>query len=148
MADGAIANPGTSDPIQVSSITVMTGRLICELAIPNEGHRYTSPKLAAFVQASYPDLPHHACVNGKGRLFGSVIEHTSTAHLLEHLVICLQARASANPSDCFVGTTEWTDEGRGKARVEISFRDDIDALRAFNDALRFLNSAVLTCSHD
>lgn len=43
----------------------------------------------------------------------------------------------------FVGSTEWTNEAQGMARVEVNFADDLVALRAFCDAARFLNSAVL-----
>lgn len=135
----------SQDPIQVRAITVRTGRLVCDIAIPDEKHRRTSPRLAAFVQQEYPDLPRHACVNGEGSLFEAVIEHTSTAHLLEHLAISEQTRAAAGEDRPFVGTTEWTDETAGEARIEISFRDDLEALRAFNEATRFLNIAVLTC---
>ena len=45
----------------------------------------------------------------------------------------------------FIGTTEWLDEEAGLARIEVGFKDDLVALRAFNEAIRFLNIAVLTC---
>ena len=135
----------SGDPIQVREIVVRTGRLVLDVAIPDERFRMTSPRLMAYVRQTYPDLPHHACVNGRGDTFGSVMEHTSVAHLLEHLTISEQTRAATGALDLFVGTTEWTDEHAGQARIEISFRDDLEALRAFNEALRFLNIAVLTC---
>ena len=135
----------SEDPIQVRTITVRTGRLVCDIAIPDERFRRTTPRLAAFVTQGYPDLPHHACVNAEGTTFGTVIERTSTPHLLEHLAISGQTRAAVDATHPFVGTTEWTDEAAGEARVEISFRDDLEALRAFNEATQFLNIAVLTC---
>lgn len=131
--------------MQVHSITVQTGRLVCDIAIPDARFRRTSPGLAAFAMERFPDLPHHACVNAKGSTFGAVIEHTSTAHLLEHVAISLQTRAAADAAGPFVGTTEWIDEQAGEARVQLSFRDDLEALRAFNEAVSFLNIAVLTC---
>lgn len=131
--------------VQVRAITVKTGRLVCDIAIPDERFRHTTPGLAAFVTQRYPDLPHHACVNDKGHAFGDVIEHTSTPHLLEHLVISLQTRVTASADASFQGTTEWIDEAAGAARVQVSFYDDLEALRAFNDATQFLNIAVLTC---
>ena len=135
------------EPIEVREIVVRTGRLVCEVVVADPGHRRTTPKLAAFAVGRFPDLPHHACVNDVGQVFGDVIEDTSTPHLLEHLVISLQVRdgASAATSAAFVGTTEWTDEAAGVARIEVGFRDDLVALRAFNEATRFLNTAVLTC---
>ena len=136
-----------SDPIEVREIVVRTGRLVCEVAIPDARFRRTTPKLAAFVTGHYPDLPHQACVIVVGRTFGDVIESTSVPHLLEHLVISEQVRndRGGSTSTTFIGTTEWTDEEAGEARVEIGFRDDIDALRALNDMTRFLNMAVITC---
>ena len=135
----------STDPIQMMAITVKMGRMIVDVAVPERHFRYTTPRLAAFVEGSYPDLPHHACINDAGPSFGAVMESTSIAHMLEHLVISLQTRATTNADIEFVGTTEWLDETAGIARVEVSFRDDLQALRAFNEATRFLNIAVLTC---
>ena len=133
------------DPILVRTVTVRTGRLVCDVQIPDERFRKTTPHLASFVCQAYPDLPRHACVNGEGATFGTVMERTSTPHLLEHLAISEQTRAAKDAARTFVGTTEWVDEAAGEARVEISFQDDLEALRAFNEATRFLNNAVLIC---
>lgn len=133
------------NPIRIAAITVKTGRIECEVAIPDERFRRTTPRLAAFMADRYPDLPHHACVNGRGKTFGSVFEHTSTAHMLEHVIISEQARSDAEAHAPFVGTTEWIDEIAGLARVQVSFRDDLEVLRALTEALRILNIAVLTC---
>lgn len=133
-------------PIRVKTITVRTGRIACDIVIENPAYRETSPKLAAFVTNQYPDLPLHACVNDSGMAFGSVIEKTSVPHMLEHLVIDIQTHDTNTPlSSTFVGTTEWTDYEAGAACVEVSFRDDLQALRAFNKAVEFLNTAVITC---
>lgn len=142
---GSIFEHDGPDPIRVKAITVKTGRMVCDVQIPLERHRYTTPRLAAFAEGQFPDLPHHACVNEVGHAFGDVIEDTSTAHLLEHLIISLQVRDRSGGADAFLGTTEWTDELNGEARIEVSFRDDLAALRAFNEAVRFLNIAVITC---
>lgn len=132
-------------PIRICSITVRTGRLVCDVEVPDERFRYTTPRLASFIASRYPELPRHACVNDVGKTFGEVMERTSVPHLLEHLVITEQTRSTADENGSFTGTTEWTDESVGKARIEVSFRDDLEALRAFNEATRFLNNAVLTC---
>ena len=133
------------DPIIVKSITVRKGRIIFDVVISDPAFRTTTPKLAAFATRQYPDLPLHACVNSAGNAFGSVIESTSVPHLLEHLAIDVQTRNATGSDDTVVGTTEWIDERSGKARVEMSFKDDLEALKAFNEATRFLNTAVLTC---
>ena len=83
-------------------------------------------------------------MNDVGYSFGDVIEHTSVPHLLEHLAISMQVHDDASAAT-FVGTTEWTDETVGEARIEVGFRDDLVALKALTDATRFLNMAVLTC---
>ena len=61
-------------PIQVRTITVQTGRLVCDIVIPDERFRRTTPGLAAFAAERFPDLPRHACVNAKGTAFGDVME--------------------------------------------------------------------------
>lgn len=132
-------------PIQVRNITVQTGRIVCDVAIPNPKYRYTTPRVAAFVQVKYPDLPHHACVNDVGQTFGDVMESTSTPHLLEHVAISMQTRAATGSDAIFTGTTEWIDEYAGEARIQLSFQDDLEALRAFNNATQFVNTAVITC---
>ena len=140
-------SPGDThpNPVQVRSITVRAGRLVCDLLIEETWCRYTTPQLAAYATQRYPDLPHHACVNGKAPSFGAVMESTSVAHLLEHIAISEQVRTTSHVDAQFVGTTEWVDEEAGLARVEISFKDDLEALSAFKEATRFLNIAVITC---
>ena len=120
---------------------VGAGRIGCDVALAAQAPRTTDPVLAARVCASFPNLPRHACVNGAGDTFGAVMEATSLPHLLEHLVIDLQTQAS--PDTAYVGITRWTDENAGRAHIEVSFTDDLVALRAFRDAARFLNEAVV-----
>ena len=134
-----------ANPLRLYSMTVKPGRLICVVRIAAKRYRYSNPDLAAFVQRQFPDLPHHACVNGKGTTFSCVIDSTSTPHLLEHLAISLQTQASASADATFLGTTEWIDEAVGTARIELSFCDDLEALRAFSEATLFLKNAMVTC---
>lgn len=125
---------------------VGAGRIGCDVTLTAHAPRTTDPVLAARVRASFPDLPRHACVNGAGDTFGVVMEATSLPHLLEHLVIDLQTQAAppdASPDTAYVGITRWTDENAGRAHIEVSFTDDLVALRAFRDATRFLNEAVV-----
>lgn len=125
---------------------VGAGRIGCDVALAAQAPRTTSPQIAARVCASFPNLPRHACVNGAGDTFGAVMEATSLPHLLEHLVIDLQTQAAppdASPDTAYVGITRWTDENAGRAHIEVSFTDDLVALRAFRDVARFLNEAVV-----
>ena len=135
--------PDSPKPIEVRTITVRTGRLVCEVEISDPHLRYTTPELVERVLRDHPSLPHHACVNDEGKLFSAVIDHTSLAHLLEHVAIDLQTRATHDEQAVFVGTTEWLDENAGLARVQLSFADDLEGLRAFRDAVEYLNAIVL-----
>lgn len=96
--------------------------------------RISTPALAAALLERHPSLSAHSCVNGEGGTLGAVIDHTSVPHLFEHLVIDLQVHAAGSPDDPFVGTTEWTCERLGRALVQVSFSDDLVALRACSEA--------------
>ncbi|BDE95147.1 cyanophycin synthetase family protein [Raoultibacter timonensis] len=130
------------DPLRIESLVVQPGRIVCEVAV-DPSQRYTTPRLAATLLGEHPTLAGHACVNEVGDTFGCVIERTPVPHLLEHLVIDLQARSGGRPDDTFVGTTEWVDEARGRATVQVSFTDDLVALRAFRDASEKIIAAML-----
>ena len=143
MSPATVSPVGEVDePVRIVSITVKPSRLVVDVSILDELNRRTTPERAAHVLERFPTLREHACVNGRGRTFGSVIESTSIAHLLEHLAIELQTRASAHEAATFVGTTEWLDERVGLARIQLSFKDDLEALRALRDAVRFLNDML------
>lgn len=102
--------------------------------------RRTDAALAARAVAAFPDLSRHACVNDRGSTFSSVMNDTPLPHLLEHLVISLMLRDDATPAHAVhVGTTEWLNEAEGLARVEVTYTDDLVALRALRDATAFLN---------
>lgn len=131
-------------PISISSIVVRRGRLTCEIEVPDARFRYTNPQIAQRVLDVYPSLSRHACVNAEGRTFSCVIEHTSIAHLLEHLAVELQTRAADNPKALFVGTSEWLDEASGKACVQLSFSDDLVALRALKEAVEIITDLLVS----
>ena len=141
-------------PIVIERLTVRADRVVCDVVLCPGAPRLTSPPLMARICSAYPNLPRHACVNDEGDTFGAVMDRTSLPHVLEHLVIDLQAQAAARQTAnqenapgvvdaVFVGTTEWTDIFAGRARIEVSFTDDLSALRAFRDATRFLNAVVV-----
>lgn len=132
--------------IRASRICVRPRRIEANIDVA-AGFRTTTPELAARICARFPNLVHHACVNDEGPTFGAVIDHTPLPHLLEHLVIDLQVVAeksgTLSQSFTYVGTTQWLDEQRGLARVEVNFTDDLVALRSFKDALCAINEAVV-----
>ena len=140
-------------PLVIERLTVRADRVVCDVVLAPGVPRRTTPELAARVRAAHPHVPRHACVNDEGDTFAAVMDHTSLPHLLEHLVIDFQTRAAVRRGDgadagaaldaVFVGTTEWTDEAAGRARIEVSFLDDLVALRAFRDAMAFLGDAMV-----
>ena len=156
-----VSAQGTA-PLVIERLTVRADRVVCDVVLAPGVPRRTTPELAARVRAAHPHVPRHACVNDEGDTFAAVMDHTSLPHLLEHLVIDFQTRAAVRRGDgaeagsaaayadagaaldaVFVGTTEWTDEAAGRARIEVSFLDDLVALRAFRDAIAFLGDAMV-----
>lgn len=149
----------SADAVRITRLAVRGGRIVCDVAIAHDAPRESTPQLAAYLAAQLPSLPDHACVNEHGTTFGTVMSATPLPHVLEHLVIDLQVRsedrlahaaseakcaaAGANePASTYVGTSEWIDEAAGTACVEVSFADDLVALRAFRDAAAILNDAL------
>lgn len=151
----------STDPVRVERIEVRRGHLVCRVAF-SAAPRTTSPQLMPRVLAVVPTLAQHACVNERGTVFAAVMDCTPLPHLLEHLVVDLQVRAEsgqwntlpgvapeAPPSMAgatrerpIVGTSEWLDEAAGIARIDVSFADDLVALRAMRDSVAFLNELL------
>ena len=120
------------------------GRLALRVRVAPDMPRNTDARLARALLADRPHLALHTCVNERGSVFGSVIEHTSLPHVLEHLIIDEQVHDNRSLADStFVGTTEWLDEAAGLARVEVNFTDDLVALQAMRSALSYLNGKVV-----
>jgi hypothetical protein len=130
--------------IAITHIQVRSDRVACDVRI-DPRYAMTTTALAKHAVAAHPDLPRHACVNSEGSSFGAVMDHTPLSHLLEHLVIDILTNTTSDPEAVFVGTSEWTDKQHGIARVEVSYRDDLETLSAFNEAVRFINGEVIRC---
>ncbi|MGI6590086.1 MAG: cyanophycin synthetase family protein [Eggerthellaceae bacterium] len=136
-----MADPRLPQRIRIRSLTVSSDRILATVQVDPQ-HPNSTPAMAAALVQAFPDLPRHACVNPKGDFFGDVIAGTSLPHVLEHLVIDLQTQehAAIDPDYVFTGVTRWADKAQGVATVEVSYRDDLVALRAFRDAAVYLNS--------
>lgn len=134
---GAVA-----DPIAIEHIIVRDDRVICDIAVRADC-RSTDGEIARRACRQHPNLPRHACVNSKGDTFGAVIARTSMPHLLEHVVVDMLTERTTDERAVFVGTSEWTNKRAGKARVQVSLADDLAVLRAFRDAVSFINEEVI-----
>jgi hypothetical protein len=124
----------------IESLRVGRDRVTAAVRVRDAAFADTNPQVARRAIAQRPNLPIHSCVNGTGPAFGDVIGHTPLPHLLEHVVVDLQAAASADPDRVFTGATRWTDRASGRAEVQVSYADDLVALRAFRDAVRLVCS--------
>ena len=132
-----------TQPLAVEAVTVQTDRLVLEVALAPSTPRSMDPQLAARLDAMRPSLKAHACVNGVGPSFGHVMDSTSIPHVLEHLILDEQVRASTAPATApFSGMTLWLDEEAGRAHIEVSYFDDLTALEAVQTAAACLNDLL------
>lgn len=132
-------------PLTLAHLTVYASRMEAEVHFAPDAPRTSTPELIRQLEAEFPHLGAHACVNACGSQFADVMEHTSLAHVLEHLVIDLQVQAAYGTPEretTFVGTTEWVNKAAGIARVRVSFADDLVALATFRQATETLNKLL------
>lgn len=128
--------------ISIEHMTIRPDRVVAEVRVGSERCAYTAPSLIAAALGRFPHLLRHSCVNDKGPTFSAVADDTSLPHLLEHMVIEEQVRLDGRESASYVGKTLWTDRRRLRARVEVSYSDDLVALQAFKTAQEWLNEAL------
>lgn len=138
---------GSPDPvravpfIRLEKLRVSRDRITAHVQVFDE--QTTNPYMISQALQFCPHLLDHACVNDGGTRFGAVADHTDIPHLLEHLVIELQAYQEKDPQRTFVGVTRWECREEGRATVEVTYTDDLIALGAFKEAVRLLNEAIL-----
>ena len=130
-------------PLRAIHVKVRPDRVEVEVRVADARYAATDGLLVQRCLRAYPTLGKHACRNEVGPVFAAVMGNTSTPHLLEHLVIEAQTRAARDASRVFTGTTEWSARDASVARVAFSYEDDLVALNAFNQALLFLNHALI-----
>lgn len=124
------------NPIEVEKAVVTEGRLTLEVRVSSEAPLKTTPQIADAALRIRPTLARHACINAHGPTFAAVMAATSLPHLFEHLIIDEQVRScsAASSASAFTGSTEWIDRPARRARVQVSFADDIAALQAVTRA--------------
>lgn len=135
--------------LAVEHVRFQPGRMTVTVSVSPPFPRITDETLAAYACAAFPELSRHRCLNGRGPLFSAVMDCTPVPHLLEHLIISLQARDERqDPCFSLVGSTEWLNEAEGRARVAVSFSDDLIAAQAMDRALRFLDEGMVRFHDD
>lgn len=130
-------------PLRALRVRVRPDRVEVEVAVAARRYAQTDPELITECLRRVPTLGQHACRNGVGPVFASVMRSTSTPHLLEHLIIDAQTRAAKDPDRVFTGTTQWSAGDGLMAQVVFSYEDDLVALDALNRSLAFLNGVLI-----
>ena len=130
-------------PLRALRVRVRPDRVEVEVAVAARRYAQTDPELITECLCHAPTLGQHACRNGVGPVFASVMKNTSTPHLLEHLIIDAQTRAAKDPDRVFTGTTQWSAGDGLIAQVAFSYEDDLVALDALNRSLAFLNGVLI-----
>lgn len=126
--------------VSVQKLEVRSTRVVATVCVGDPACRRTTPELMQAVCVARPKLPQHACVNGVGDTFAAVMDDTDIPHLLEHLVIDFQVEAMPDSKRVLTGMSRWLDVDAGLAEIQVSYADDLIALRAFRDAAELLNS--------
>lgn len=142
-----------SEALRIKHIRVDAGgTLYLEVEVALEV-LYVTPQIAQDMLQRFPNLAQHVCVNDNGPTFGADIEGTWSPHLLEHLIIELQAteearRGFTHPGEGLTGHTSWLapledtrGEGVALMQVVVRFHDDLLALAACKQATSLLNAA-------
>lgn len=139
---------GRSRAIMAERIIVKDDRIVMFVRLSEDAPLYTNQAVADGAVARFPDIARHACVNKVGPTFLSVMHRTSIPHLLEHLIIDLQVQSAIDEGGqrcsnvTYVGVTRWISRLERTARIEVSFQDDLRALRAISEALGFCNQLL------
>lgn len=129
--------------LAVERVTFERDRMVLLVRVPEGPAASLGDDGAARLLAVRPSLASHVCLNAEGAPFGGILSRTSLPHVLEHLVIDLQAQDPACAADVtFVGTTEWLAARDGLARVTVAYTDDLIALGALKAALALMEGTV------
>ena len=119
-----------SEALTVTHVRVRADRIEAEVRVASERYRLTDGPLAKRALLAVPSL---------SPFFGAVLDHTTTPHLLEHLVVDSQTRQARDERRVFTGTTQAMAGDSLRYKVSISFEDDLVALSALRDSVRILN---------
>lgn len=129
----------------VKEINVKKYRIICLVVVQLE-HAYSNEIFAQKLLKIMPTLASHKCKNSSNNSFFEEIKKTSLAHVFEHIVIDLQIKyLSENgcaENTSILGTTEWFNKNQGMSKVELSYCDDLLALKAIKEAEKLINQLL------
>ena len=115
-------------------------KLVVEMPDPDRCTTDCSPHVPISLFKLFPHLSHHKCHNGNGYSFKREAMSTEIPHLLEHLIIELQARAQHH--DVLKGETQWNwrVDPRGTFHVHVEYQNEQLVLAAIRLAERMVNA--------
>lgn len=128
--------------MRIHQITVLRDehqiKMIVEMPDPDRYLTSQVPHLTRRLFRALPSLAAHTCHNNQGVSFREECQRTEIPHLLEHLVLELQALAE--PTDYLHGETEWDwrVDPRGFFTVTVSYRNELLVIGAVKLAERII----------
>lgn len=115
-------------------------KLVVEMPDPDRCTTDCAPHVPEGLFLLFPHLSRHKCHNGNGYSFKREAMATEVPHLLEHLIIELQAQAQHH--DVLKGETQWNwrVDPRGTFHVHVEFQNEQLVLAAIRLAERIVNA--------
>jgi hypothetical protein len=115
-------------------------KLVVEMPDPDRCTTEAVPHLPRSLFRLFPHMAHHKCHNGHGYSFKREAMATEVPHLLEHLIIELQAQAQHH--EVLKGETQWNwrVDPRGTFHVILEYQNELLVLAAVRLAERIVNS--------
>lgn len=129
--------------IKVQSITVKKFRIVCLVQFTEQ--KISNSQIKEKLLCKVPSLAEHKCKNASSKTFAEVMDHTSLAHILEHLIIDFQIKKASENKDftkTLLGTSSWLNKEEGIAQIEFSYFDDIVAIKSINEACNLLKEII------
>lgn len=114
-------------------------KLVVEMPDPDRCTTESAPHIPRSLFRLFPHLAHHKCHNGRGFSFQREAMATEVPHLLEHLIIELQAQAQHH--EVLKGETQWNwrVDPRGTFHVHLEYQNEQLVLAAIRLAERMVN---------
>lgn len=115
-------------------------KLVVEMPDPDRCTTDCAPHVPEGLFLLFPHLSRHKCHNGNGYSFRREAMATEVPHLLEHLIIELQAQAQHH--DVLKGETQWNwrVDPRGTFHVHVEYQNEQLVLAAIRLAERIVNA--------
>ena len=115
-------------------------KLVVEMPDPERCTTASAPHVPRTLFRLFPHLAHHKCHNGHGYSFQREAMATEVPHLLEHLIIELQAQAQHH--EVLKGETQWNwrVDPRGTFHVHLEYQNEQLVLAAIRLAERVVNA--------